>query len=57
VLKIICLSSWSFSFVGLFEKKMWLYFLYFDFRVASIFRFSFRVSSLLKIRIVFALVM
>ncbi len=34
-----------------------MYFLYFDFRVASIFLFSFseKVSSLLKIKIIFAL--
>jgi len=58
VLNIFCLSSWSFAFVGLFEKKICWYFLCFDFRVASIFRFSFSgiKSSLLKIRIIFALV-
>ena len=43
---------------GSCEKKIWLYFLYFDFRVASIFLFSFSCSksSLLKMRIIFALV-
>ena len=58
VLNIFCVSSLSFVFVGLLEKRMWLYFLCFDFRVASIFRFSFSViaSSLLRIRIFFALV-
>ena len=58
MLNIFCLSSWSFGFVGLFEKKMWLYFLCFDFMVASIFCFSVsdNMFSLLKIIIVFAFV-
>ena len=59
VLKIFCVRFRSCVCVGLLEKKVWSRFLCFDFRVASIFLFSFsgRRFSLLKIRISFALVL
>ena len=59
VSKIFCFSFSNCIFVGLFEKNMKSYFLCLDFRVLSVFLFSVvvRVSSLLKIKIIFALVL